>query len=95
MPPENETPVTATGLAKYVPLFASAAVALAVSAFGWGVAWSSFQGRVDVIDERVLKLEAERDRMTRIERLLARLVCRSAPADDLCLEAMNGIGGQR
>lgn len=97
-PPQPDVPITVSGLAKYVPLFVSACVALTVSAFGWGVAWTSFQSRVDGVELRVDRLERSAesplyvDRLARIEALVGELVCLDSRADrELCKRAL-GVG---
>lgn len=97
MPEPTEAPSFVSKLLKAAPIIVGPFVAVAVSAFGWGAAWMSFQGRVDAIELRVVKLEADiakpdlENRLVRIERLVGQLVCLDDRADkDLCRQALYG-----
>lgn len=59
MPEPKEAPVTVTGLAKYVPLVASGAIALAVSAFGWGVTYATLTSDVATLKTDVTALKSD------------------------------------
>lgn len=71
--PPTDTPVTVSGLTKYVPLLVSGAVALAVSAFGWGVTYATLTSDVMTLTRRVDKIEASATDVTALTHRMGEL----------------------